>query len=72
MRIRKIAPYVDFDGKTVWRCGKCGCRIFYPSDTQSDENEMNYYKYCAHCGRPIKWTKWPYEYERKQVRNFDY
>ena len=68
----EIEPWLDFNGKTVWRCGGCGCVIFYPNETDSDEDNMNYYRYCSHCGKPVKWTAWPYEYERNKVFMFNH
>ena len=67
----EIEPKLDYNGKVVWRCGDCGSVIFSPVGTDSDENNMNYYKYCTHCGKPIKWTTPPYEHERKKVFMFD-
>lgn len=51
-----VKPILDFDGKDVWRCGNCGGTIFHPSNTQADEDEKNYNKYCRKCGREVKWN----------------
>lgn len=51
-----VKPVLDFDGKDVWRCGKCGGTIFHPSNTQADEDEKNYNRYCRKCGREVKWN----------------
>ena len=51
-----VKPVLDFDGKDVWRCGKCGATIFHPENTQADEDEKNYNKYCRKCGREVKWN----------------
>lgn len=37
-------------------CDNCGSAIFYSSGTMSDEDLMNHYRYCHHCGRLIRWT----------------
>ena len=50
-----VEPYLDYDGKDVYRCGCCHRNIFYPSFTAEDDDEKCYRKYCYHCGRPIKW-----------------
>ena len=51
-----VKPVMDFDGKDVWRCGNCGGTIFHPSNTQADEDEKNYNRYCRKCGREVKWN----------------
>lgn len=48
-------PYIDSDGRDVWRCGNCGAGIFHPEHTQADEDERNYNKFCRHCGMAVKW-----------------
>lgn len=50
-----VGPYLDYDGKDVYRCGYCHRNIFHPSFTAEDDDEKNYRKFCFHCGRPIKW-----------------
>lgn len=50
-----VKPYMDFDGRDVWRCGNCGAAIFHISSDASDEDAKNYAKFCRHCGRPVKW-----------------
>lgn len=50
-----MEPQMDYDGRDVWRCGCCGATLFHPSNTQADEDEKNYRKYCFHCGRNVKW-----------------
>lgn len=52
-----VKPYADFDGHDVWRCGNCGATIFHFHNDASDEDEKNFLKFCAHCGRIIKWEK---------------
>lgn len=54
-----VKPVLDFDGKDVWRCGNCGGTIFHPSNTQADEDEKNYNRYCRKCGREVKWNDKP-------------
>lgn len=66
-QVKPVEPVLDYDGKTVWRCGDCGCKIFHPSGTGLDEVSMNYYLYCAHCGKEIKWTTRHYIHERNKV-----
>lgn len=70
--MKKIEPVLDYDGKVVWRCGECGCQIFHPSGTGLDEDSMNYYQYCSHCGKPVKWSTWPYLHERNKVFAFEH
>ena len=70
VKVRKIEPVLDYDGKTVWRCGDCGSSTFYPTGTATDEDSMNHYQYCSHCGKPIKWTVMPFVNERKKVFAF--
>ena len=50
-----VAPYMDYDGQDVWRCGSCGATLFHLSHTQADENEQNCVKFCRYCGRAVKW-----------------
>ena len=50
-----VEPFLDYDGKDVWRCGNCHCNIFHPSRTDADENEKNYRRFCFHCGMAVKW-----------------
>ena len=50
-----IEPYMDYDGKDVWRCGKCGNSLMHPSYDESDKDEKNYIRYCSHCGHAVKW-----------------
>lgn len=50
-----IAPYMDYDGQDVWRCGNCGATLFHLSHTQADENEQNCVRYCRYCGKTVKW-----------------
>ncbi len=52
-----IKPYLDYDGRDVWRCGKCGNTLFHPSYCESDEDEKNHIRYCSHCGMSVKWDK---------------
>lgn len=33
-----VAPYMDYDGQDVWRCGSCGATLFHLSHTQADES----------------------------------
>lgn len=49
-----VKPYMDFDGRDVWRCGNCHRNIFHPG-TGDDDGEKNYRKFCFHCGRAVKW-----------------
>ena len=71
-KIKEVEPKLDYNGRTVWRCGECGNVIFHPAGNDSDEDNMNHYKYCSHCGKPIKWTAWPYAHERKKVFAFEH
>lgn len=50
-----VKPYMDFDGRDVWLCGNCHCKIFHPSRTDADVDEKNYRSFCFHCGRKVKW-----------------
>ena len=50
-----VAPYMDYDGQDVWRCGSCGATLFHLSHTQADENEQNCVKFCRYCGKAVKW-----------------
>ena len=50
-----VEPYLDYDGKDVYRCGYCHRNIFHPSFTAEDDDEKRYRKYCYHCGRAVKW-----------------
>lgn len=50
-----VAPYMDYDGRDVWRCGNCGAAIFHLDHTQADEDTKNYVKFCWHCGKAVKW-----------------
>lgn len=54
---RHSIPYLDYDGKYVWQCGKCDRRIFHPSFTDEDNDEFNYYRYCHFCGAKLDWSK---------------
>ena len=50
-----VAPYMDYDGHDVWRCGKCGATIFHIYRNESDEDWKNYAKFCRRCGKKVKW-----------------
>jgi hypothetical protein len=50
-----VAPYMDYDGQDVWRCGSCGATLFHLSHTQADEIEQNCVKFCRYCGHEVKW-----------------
>lgn len=52
-----VAPYMDYDGQDVWRCGKCGNSLMHPSYYESDEDAKNYIRYCSHCGKAVKWDE---------------
>lgn len=54
---KRVKPYLDFDGKDVWRCNNCTATLFHPSYTEPDRDEMNYIKYCSHCGRRVNWDE---------------
>lgn len=70
--MKEIEPVIDYNGKTVWRCGDCGCVICHIEGTCADEDNMNYYRFCSHCGKPIKWTAYPYVHERKKIFAFEH
>jgi hypothetical protein len=50
-----VKPYLDYDGKDVWRCGGCGAAIFHPERTQADDDAKNYARFCRKCGKRVDW-----------------
>ena len=40
-----VEPYMDYDGRDVWRCGKCGAKIFHIHYDESDEDCKSYAKF---------------------------
>ena len=50
-----VRPYLDFDGRDVWRCGNCDQTLFHPTYTQCDDDDEKVYMYCSCCGRKVNW-----------------
>lgn len=51
-----VRPYLDFDGRDVWRCGNCDQTLFHPTYTQCDDDDEKVYAYCSCCGRRVNWN----------------
>ena len=50
-----VDPYLDFDGRDVWRCGCCHAALYHPKHTHADEDKQNCILFCQYCGRPVDW-----------------
>lgn len=51
----------DKDGESC-RCGKCDAFIMRVSQTRVPINKESV-RFCSHCGNPIDWQEWEYEWE---------